>query len=343
MVNTTSVSNIILSALSSIYFTWLAITSFKQLHSMTTSFGCHELSSQCFKQWFADKLHFPLTLNWHCFHVSTFMKSFEGWNQYITRTHSSRMCTAPLLTVSHSNWWGEAFASGCKAPWMQTPLDADPPQSCDFWCMLGSQAPSLLPPPPSIPWTEGMTHVLRTVKIHVSGGSRISPRLGVPTLSGGFCQHTILSNFPKNCMKLEEFGSPGGARPSRPHRSATACRRKCTNAPRIRLVGHVITNPKQSTGLHPVGALSLVFEKYSLLRSINLNILSNINIYLLPILNIVDNTVSVTNIYFSSNLHVPCDWSRDIWDTWLINIIRIAFRNTYTAQSSTTNRKKKCF
>ena len=31
------------------------------------------------------------------------------------------------------------------------------------------------------------------------------PKVGVPTLQGG-CQHTILSNFPKNCMKLNEFG-----------------------------------------------------------------------------------------------------------------------------------------
>ena len=46
----------------------------------------------------------------------------------------------------------------------------------------------------------------------ISGGSRISPRWGR--------QHTILPNFPKNCMKLKEFG-PKGARPSRPLRSAT--------------------------------------------------------------------------------------------------------------------------
>ena len=37
----------------------------------------------------------------------------------------------------------------------------------------------------------------------ISGGSRISPRLGGPNL------HTILPNFPKNCMKLKAFG-PGG-------------------------------------------------------------------------------------------------------------------------------------
>ena len=42
------------------------------------------------------------------------------------------------------------------------------------------------------------------------------PRGGAPTLGGGGggapTQHTILPNFPQNCMKLKEFG-PGGARP----------------------------------------------------------------------------------------------------------------------------------
>ena len=36
-----------------------------------------------------------------------------------------------------------------------------------------------------------------------SGGSRISP-------GGGGRQHTILPNFPENCMKSKEFGRPGG-------------------------------------------------------------------------------------------------------------------------------------
>ena len=30
---------------------------------------------------------------------------------------------------------------------------------------------------------------------------------------GGGRQHTILPKFPKNCMKLKEFGPPGGAHP----------------------------------------------------------------------------------------------------------------------------------
>ena len=47
------------------------------------------------------------------------------------------------------------------------------------------------------------------VYLRTSGRSRISLRWGVPTLRGGLCQHTILPNFPKNCMKLKEFG-PGG-------------------------------------------------------------------------------------------------------------------------------------
>ena len=39
------------------------------------------------------------------------------------------------------------------------------------------------------------------------------PEEGAPTPQGGR-QHTILPNFPKNCMKLKEFGPQGGgARP----------------------------------------------------------------------------------------------------------------------------------
>ena len=40
------------------------------------------------------------------------------------------------------------------------------------------------------------------------------PEEGAPTPRGR--QHTILPYFPKNCMKLKEFGPRGGARPSRP-------------------------------------------------------------------------------------------------------------------------------
>ena len=42
------------------------------------------------------------------------------------------------------------------------------------------------------------------------------PRGGGPNPPGGR-QHTILPNFPKNCMQLKEFGPQGGgARPLRP-------------------------------------------------------------------------------------------------------------------------------
>ena len=52
-----------------------------------------------------------------------------------------------------------------------------------------------------------------------SGGSRISPRRERQFSRG--CQHTILPNFPKNCMKLKEFWPPGGASLAPPLRSAT--------------------------------------------------------------------------------------------------------------------------
>ena len=49
---------------------------------------------------------------------------------------------------------------------------------------------------------------------------RISSRRG-RQLPGGGRQHTNLPNFPKNCMKLKEFGPPGGRSPCSPLRSAT--------------------------------------------------------------------------------------------------------------------------
>ena len=40
------------------------------------------------------------------------------------------------------------------------------------------------------------------------------PRGGGANSPGG-CQHVILPNFPKNCMKLKEFGPRGGGRASK--------------------------------------------------------------------------------------------------------------------------------
>ena len=34
------------------------------------------------------------------------------------------------------------------------------------------------------------------------------PEVGVPALGGGGSKHTILPNFPTNCMKLKELGCP---------------------------------------------------------------------------------------------------------------------------------------
>ena len=42
------------------------------------------------------------------------------------------------------------------------------------------------------------------------------PEEGAPTPQGGGRQHMILPKFPKNCMKLKEFGPRGGARPLHP-------------------------------------------------------------------------------------------------------------------------------
>ena len=34
--------------------------------------------------------------------------------------------------------------------------------------------------------------------------------MGAPNLGGGGRQHTMLSNFPKNCMKFKDVGHGGG-------------------------------------------------------------------------------------------------------------------------------------
>ena len=56
--------------------------------------------------------------------------------------------------------------------------------------------------------------------VDVSGGSRIFPR--------GVCQLPqvllFFDFFPKNCMKMKEFGPPGGAHvPGAPLRSTNGC------------------------------------------------------------------------------------------------------------------------
>ena len=89
-----------------------------------------------------------------------------------------------------------------------------------FWCPPTSR--ESLDPPLRNNSVRGTTHKFIANAIHVlfnnisgcvcsmasSGRSRIAPRYGrQPTLGR---QHTILPNFPKNCMKLKEFGPPRG-------------------------------------------------------------------------------------------------------------------------------------
>ena len=69
------------------------------------------------------------------------------------------------------------------------------------------------------------------------------PRDGGTRPGGG--QKTILPNFPKNCMKLTEFGNPGGAGvPRAPFRSATAGG------------GHQNMYSWQASAMYPTGMLS---------------------------------------------------------------------------------------
>ena len=55
----------------------------------------------------------------------------------------------------------------------------------------------------------------RKTGIHISVADPRFPRGGGANSPGGGRQHTIFPNFPKNCMRLKEFG-PGGMHPSHP-------------------------------------------------------------------------------------------------------------------------------
>ena len=72
------------------------------------------------------------------------------------------------------------------------------------------QAPSRdHPPPQEQAGTPGAEHAER-----YQWQIQDFPKEGAPTLQEGR-QHTILPNFPKNCMKLKEFGPPGGGHASK--------------------------------------------------------------------------------------------------------------------------------
>ena len=72
------------------------------------------------------------------------------------------------------------------------------------------QPPSALlcapPCPLHTPLCPTTTYVFRWLQWQIQD----FPKEGAPTPHGG-CQHTILPKFPKNCMKLKEFGPPRGA------------------------------------------------------------------------------------------------------------------------------------
>ena len=65
-----------------------------------------------------------------------------------------------------------------------------------------------------------------------SGGSRISPRWGRQLSGGGGTNIRFCQKFPKNCMKLKEFGPPPGGLASLapPLKSATGNLLKCETA-----------------------------------------------------------------------------------------------------------------
>ena len=73
--------------------------------------------------------------------------------------------------------------------------------SCYFCCNVSNTKKSLN----SVKTFKENSTVKKDNKI--SGGSRISLRRGCQLSRGR--QHTILPNFPKNCITLKEFGPPG--------------------------------------------------------------------------------------------------------------------------------------
>ena len=77
------------------------------------------------------------------------------------------------------------------------------------------------------PQTLGSLRVICHVKIYCINCHQLTGAdPGFPVGGGANCpggrQHTILPNFPKNCMKLKEFGSRGARVPRPSLRSATA-------------------------------------------------------------------------------------------------------------------------
>ena len=108
----------------------------------------------------------------------------------------------------------------CYALWLCSLIILSCPQNGQFQASkllgLGRDGGSL----PLDPHLDVVCTLLRESKILSVADPGFS-RGGGANSPGGR-QHTILLTFPKNCMKLKEFGPPGGARiPRAPLRSVT--------------------------------------------------------------------------------------------------------------------------
>ena len=118
------------------------------------------------------------------------------------------------------------------------PLGADIPHPLGADTPLGADNPWDQKPPSPAQCMLGDTVNKWAVRIlleyNLSGGSRISLRREYQLPSGvaniRFCQ-----NFPKNCMKLKEFGPPGGGGT------------RYVTDPRLNLVGKIFPNKIHAT------------------------------------------------------------------------------------------------
>ena len=90
-------------------------------------------------------------------------------------------------------------------------------QKCQMQTQLKTAYPNLLEPEESLKLN--VMDLKRSMKEGTSSASFVMSEAdpGFPQGGGanspGRCQHTILQNFSKNCMKLKEFGPPGDAHP----------------------------------------------------------------------------------------------------------------------------------
>ena len=84
---------------------------------------------------------------------------------------------------------------------------------CSYYSITLNLMPHAVLGPFSAKFSDQMSLLIAYTIVQYIGPYSVAdpgfPWGGVPTPQGGR-QHTILPNFPKNCMKLKEFGPPGG-------------------------------------------------------------------------------------------------------------------------------------